>query len=74
MKTFILEQEIDVVCLSESWERQDLSIEEALNLGDNYRVISNPFVRRERVGRPAIIVNTNKFDVEDPGISPVWGV
>ena len=64
LKTFIVEHDIDVICLSESWEREDLPLDKVLHI-ENYDVISNPHCRKGVGGRPAVIVNTSKFLVEN---------
>ena len=84
LKTFIKEHEIDVVCISESWEREDQRLDAVLDI-DNFTVISNPFVRKrgEAGGRPAIMVNSNKFTVDNsvqslvtapPGVEMVFTI
>ena len=50
----LLEQyEVDLVCLSETWERKDLPLEKVLNLED-FTIISNVKQREFRGGKPAI--------------------
>ena len=39
LKTFIVEHDIDVVCLSESWEREDLPLNKVIQI-ENYEIIS----------------------------------
>ena len=80
----VLEQyEADIVCLSETWERENLSLEELLNLEDSFSVISNVKQRDFAGGKPAIIVNKAKFNVTklcpDPvtvpvGVEAVWAL
>ena len=60
LKTFILEEEIDVAVISESWERPDQTLDTVLDI-DDYIVISNPFQRPGIGGRPALIINSSKF-------------
>ena len=62
--TFVLQKEIDVVFMSESWERENLTLQDIINLEDN-TVISNVFQRKGKGGRPAIIVNNKKFLVQN---------
>ena len=54
-RTFIEQQNISVIFMSESWEREYLSLNELIQL-ENYQVISNVFQRKGRGGRPALIV------------------
>ena len=75
-KSFVLEEEIDLVCLSESWERPDQSLEEIIDI-ENYKVIANVHQRHGMGGRPAVIVNKNKYVAEDLTntlINIPWGV
>ena len=53
---FVNSEEIDLVFMSESWERDSLTLREIVNLED-YMVISNVHQRKEVGGRPALIVN-----------------
>ena len=72
LKTYITENNVDLVCVSESWARKSQPIEEVLKM-DNYTVICNPNLRRQIGGTPAIIVNASKFIVDIPDITPPWG-
>ena len=74
--TFVTEEEIDLVCLSESWERESLTLDKVIKL-DNYTIISNVFQRKGKGGRPAIIANNKNFIIENltqTVISIPWGV
>ena len=74
-KTLFDEEEIDLVCLSESWERPELGLKEVIKIEDA-EIISNPYQRKELCGRPAIVVRKTKFDIEDltnTQISIPWG-
>ena len=75
-QTFVNEEEIDVVFLSESWERDNLSLNEIIKLED-YEVVSNVSQRKGIGGRPAIIANCKKYDIIDLTNNLVqipWGV
>ena len=81
-KTYMIENEIDVAFISESWERPNEPLSGVINL-ENYSVISNPHQRRGQGGRPAIVINNLNFDVEDLtqsvvsvpfGCEIVWGL
>ena len=74
--TFVREEELDLICMSESWEREDLTLEEVIEIED-FKVISNVHQRKGKGGRPAIIANTKNFDVENltnTEINIPWGV
>ena len=64
LKTFIDEENIDVAFISKSHDRENKKLEEHFDLED-YRVISNLYQRKEKGGRPALIVNDKKYNVED---------
>ena len=64
LKTFIDEESIDVAFISESHDRENKKLEDHFNL-ENYKVISNLYQRAEKGGRPALIVNTEKYNVQD---------
>ena len=73
---FVDNESIDLICLSESWERENKRLEEIINI-ENFSIISNVFARKEIGGRPAIIVNNKKYDIENltqSVISIPWGV
>ena len=73
---FVNEEEIDILFLSESWEREDLTLDQIIKLED-HQVISNVSQRRGVGGRPAIIANKVKFDVQNITnklIQIPWGV
>ena len=73
---FVEEEEVDCIFMSESWERENLALEEIIKLEDHV-VISNVSQRKERGGRPAIIVNNKKYQVQNVTNTLVqipWGV
>ena len=74
--------DVDVVCMSESWERDSLSLGQLLKL-DNYQILSNPKQRNFKGGKPAILVKTEKFNVQPlcpdiitvpVGVETVWAL
>ena len=79
----LLEQyQADVICISESWERSNLTLDELLQLED-YEIISNVKQRNFKGGKPAILVNKKKYHVKalcpDPitvpiGVECVWSL
>ena len=74
--TLVTEHEIDLVCMSESWERENLTLDQIIQLEDHC-VISNVHQRRGIGGRPAIIVNNKKYNVQNltqTMVSIPWGV
>ena len=59
--SLLLDQyQADVITMSESWERDNLPLDELLNL-DNYKILSNVKQRGFKGGKPAILVNKEKY-------------
>ena len=74
--TLVEQEEIDVVFMSETWERENLTLNEIINLED-HSIISNVYQRKGKGGRPAIVVNKKKFTVQNLTntlINIKWGV
>ena len=72
----------ELITISESWERENLSLEDLLKL-ENFEIITNVKQRDFKGGKPAILVNKNKFYVKklcpDPvtvpvGVECVWAL
>ena len=75
-KTYLLEENVDLAFISESHERLDKPLTENLQM-TNFEIISNVNQRRGKGGRPAIIVNRLKFQVQNITntlINIPWGV
>ena len=62
----IIEQyQADVIGVSESWDRENLPIENLVEKKlPNYKVFKNVVQRDFRGGKPILIVNTEKFNVK----------
>ena len=60
---FIEEEEIDCAFISESHDRENKRLDENLKI-DNFTVISNLYQRKEKGGRPALVINNSKFTVK----------
>ena len=74
--TLVKEEEADVIFMSESWEREDKTLDEIINLEDHV-VISNVHQRQGVGGRPALIINNKKYMVQNLTQCVVqipWGV
>ena len=65
----VKEESIDVTFVSESWEREDFTLEQLLrdSLGEDYQILSNPHSRTagRPGGRPAIIIRKDKYIVKN---------
>ena len=79
---FVKKNQIDVSFISESFEREDLTLKDLIKL-DNYSVISNVYQRKGRGGRPALVMNNSKYDIQNItntliqvpwGVEAVWGI
>ena len=64
LKMFIEEEEIDCAFISESHDRENKRLDENLKI-DNFTVISNLYQRKEKGGRPALVINNSKFTVKN---------
>ena len=74
--TFVEEEMVDLLTMSESWERENLTLDQIVKL-ENHSIISNVSQRKGKGGRPAIFANKRKFEVENITNTLVqvpWGV
>ena len=62
--TFVEQEEIDLLFMSESWERDYLTLDQIIKL-DDHTIISNVSQRTGNGGRPAIFANNRKFEVQN---------
>ena len=75
-ETLVEQEELDLIFMSESWERITMTLDQAIHL-EKHTVISNVHQRIGTGGRPAIFANHEKFDVENITNTLVqipWGV
>ena len=67
----LLEQyEVDIAFMSESWERENLTLDQVI-VKDNYKVISNVKQRDFVGGKPALIINEDKFHITEISPEPI---
>ena len=74
--TFVEQEDLDVIFISESWEREYLPLQQIIKLED-HTVISNVSQRLGVGGRPALVVNHKKYQVQNITntlIQIPWGV
>ena len=57
-KVFIKEKNVQLITVSESWQREDISIEDLIG-EENFTVVSNPYQRKGRGGRTLIMTTQN---------------
>ena len=60
--TFVEQESVDLLCMSESFEREELKLDQIIKLQD-YIVISNVSQRSGKGGRPALIANSEKYHI-----------
>ena len=59
--TFVEEMVLDVIFISESWERSNITLEEIMRPLQNHTVVSNVHQREGRGGRPATKYYTEHY-------------
>ena len=62
---FVEQEEVDLLLMSESWEREYLTLDEIINLED-HTIISNVSQRKGMGGRPAIFANNPRIKNKGP--------
>ena len=76
------QMEIDICAISESWDRENLPLEEILEK-EGYRVLKNVSQRRGKGGKPALIIKEERFIIKQlcpdiitvpTGIEAVWAL
>ena len=74
-KAFVEDEEVDILFMSESWERESKTLQDIIKL-DDHIVISNVHQRRGVGGRPALIVTkiSIQFRTLHSVIQVPWGV
>ena len=75
-ETLVKEEELDCIFMSESFEREEKTLNNLIKL-DDHVVISNVNQRKGKGGRPAIFANFKKFEVQNLTNSLIqvpWGV
>ena len=73
---FVIEESIDLIFMSESWERPEQPLDTIITL-PHHTVISNPHQRNGVGGRPALVINNKKYNIRNLTQSLVeipWGV
>ena len=73
---FMKEESVDLLYMSESWERENLKLDELIHL-ESHTVISNVYQRTGQGGRPALVVNKDKYHVQNITntlVNVKWGV
>ena len=75
-ETLVKEEDLDCIFMSESFEREEMTLDNLIKL-DDHIVLSNVNQRKGKGGRPAIIANFKKFEIQNLTnnlIQIPWGV
>jgi hypothetical protein len=62
-KTMMEQMDVDICCISESWDRDNLPLEDIIQM-EGYKVIKNVVQRNRKGGKPALVINEDKFIVK----------
>ena len=57
------QMDVDICCISESWDRDNLPLEDIIQM-EGYKVIKNVVQRNRKGGKPALVINEDKFIVK----------
>ena len=61
---FVENENADIIFLSESWERENSTLSDIINL-EGYEVLSNVHQRKGKGGRPALVVKKEKYNIKN---------
>ena len=59
-KTMMDQLDVDVCCMSESWDRQNMGLEDVIQM-DGYQIVKNVLQRSGKGGKPALIIKNEKL-------------
>ena len=74
--TFIEQESIDIAFISETWERENETLNDIIEI-ENFQIVANVSQRKGRGGRPAIVINKEKYTIKEltnTTIHVPWGV
>ena len=63
-KTMMDQLDVDVCFMSESWDRDKIGLEKAINM-DGYQVVKNVLQRSGKGGKPALIIKKEKYFIKE---------
>ena len=63
-KTMMDQLDVDVCCMSESWDRQNMGLEDVIQM-DGYQIVKNVLQRSGKGGKPALIIKNEKFHIKE---------
>ena len=64
--------DVDICCMSESWDRQKNGLENAIKM-EGYQIVKNVLQRTGKGGKPALIIKKEKYFIKElsPGVITV---
>ena len=63
-KTMMKQLDVDICCMSESWDRKNNGLEKAIQM-DGYQIIKNVLQRPGKGGKPALIIKKEKYFIKE---------
>ena len=81
-RTMMEQMEVDICAISESWDRENLPIENILQM-EGYKIIKNVVQRNKKGGKPILVLKEEKFHIKQLcpdvitvpiGIEAVWAL
>ena len=66
----IIQYNVSIAGVSESWERQDLPLNKLIQI-DNFKVITNVCQRQNRGGKPALIIDESRYYIKSLCPNPI---
>ena len=63
-KDMMKQLDVDICCMSESWDRKNMGLEKVIQM-DDYQIIKNVVQRTGKGGKPALIIKKDKYFVKE---------
>jgi exonuclease III len=63
-KDMMNQLDVDICCMSESWDRKDKGLEKFIQM-DGYQIVKNVLQRDGKGGKPALIIKKDKYFVKE---------
>ena len=63
-KDMMKQLDVDICCMSESWDRQNKGLEKVIQM-DGYHIVKNVLQRTGKGGKPALIIKKEKYYIKE---------
>ena len=63
-KDMMKQLDVDICCMSESWDRKNKGLEKVINM-DGYHIVKNVVQRTGKGGKPVLIIKKDKYFVKE---------